>query len=456
MKFRKNKSSRKFTIISTIIFLLAFLPILAACSSGKGGSSPTVAPVGASATASAAPSPTMKKDPVTLKLLTWNPAPFKPLFDEFTKMYPWITIDASTKINGGIVRHVIAGEAADLVFLDNGLTEWMSGELLEDLTPYVKKDQRIQSAKKFDGLLESFATGGKQWVVPFSDIPMWIIVNKDLMKKYGMTMPKNDWTYNDFLEMSKKATNTASNDWGTVGMGHEFTSIMTMANGTADNFRYMNKDSSKSVANTPAIQEDFKWASELTTKWHVQPTAQEQKDLGMTGDAESIFIKGNVLFMLGADWMLPTIQKASFEWDVLPMPKGKKMQATIHQAGPIGIPKASKHKEEAFLYISFLFDVAAQKKMIETGSSAFVQDPALDKYFGEVPLWKGKNVPALQLSAKMCCFSSDPRTADLGTIAAVNVAIDKAIREGTSISDIFPKVEAYNTKAEATRKTLGW
>lgn len=456
MKYRK-KSSRKFALISTFILVLTFLPLLAACSGGSEKPSDPAAtpPAGTSQTPN--PATPQKKDPVTLKVLTWNAGPFKKLFDKFTEKYPWITIDASTKINGGIIKNVIAGDTADLVFLDNGLSEWMSGDLLEDLTPYIKKDQRIQSANKIDNLLESFATGGKQWTVPFSDIPMWIIVNKDLMKKYGMTMPKNDWTYNDFLEMAKKATNTAAGDWGMVGMGHEFTSILTMANGSADNYRYMNKDSSQSVAHTPAIQEDFKWVQDLTNKWHVQPTAQEQKDMGIPAVAEEAFIKGNVLFMLGADWMLETIQKAKFEWDVLPMPKGKKMQATIHQAGPISIPKASKHKEEAFLYISFLFDIEAQKTMIETGSSAFVKDPVLEKYFAEVPLWKGKNVEALQLSAKMCCFSSDPRTVNLGDLAGkVNASIDKLIREGGNISTVFPAIEAYNTKALETRKSLGW
>jgi multiple sugar transport system substrate-binding protein len=465
MKFQM-KNFRRFALISTIL-LLAILPILSACSnngSEDSSSSPTASTATAiptatpEATQSPAPSASPeKKDPVTLTVLTWFVGPNQKLFDKFHEKYPWITIEANTKINKGIINNVIAGDKADLVFLDNGLSQWMTGDLLTDLTPYIEKDQRIQSADKIDNLLESFSTGGKQWAAPYSDIPMWILVNKDLMKKYGMTMPNNDWTYDDFLEMAKKATNSAANDWGMVGMGHEFTSIMTMANGTADNFRYMNKDSSQSVANTPAIQEDFKWVQDLTNKWHVQPTAAEEKQLGMAPVAEESFIKGNVLFMLGADWMLETVQKAKFEWDVLPMPKGKKQQATIHQAGSISIPKSSKYKEEAFLYISFLFDVEAQKSNIETGSSVFIKDPALANYFSEVPIWKGKNVDAVKLSANMCCFSSDPRTVNLSELAfKVNGGIDTAIREGKNISTLFPAVEAYNTKAVETRKSLGW
>lgn len=452
-----RKKFRRFTLLSSVA-LLSMLPVITACtkSATDPGTSASPAASAAPQQATASPAPE-KRDPVTLTVLTWFVGPNQALFDKFTEKYPWIKIEANTKINGGIIKNVIAGDKADLVFLDNGLSEWMSGDLLEDLTPYVQKDTRIQSANKISNFLESFQTGGKQWTIPYSDIPMWIVVNKDLLKKYGMTMPKNDWTYNDFLEMAKKATNTAANDWGMIGMGDEFTSILSMANGSSQSYRYMNKDSSQSLANTPQVLEDLKWSQELTTKWHVQPNSEEAKKLGLPADAGEAFLKGNFLFMLGADWYLEGLKKASFEWDVLPMPKGKVQQATIHQAGPIAIPKASKHKEEAFLYISFLFELEAQKKMIENGSNAFVKDPVLDKYYEEVPMWKGKNVEAIKMGANMCCFSTDPRITELGELVGkVNGPIAKMIRDGGNFSTIIPAVEAYNKKAAETRKALGW
>ncbi|MNI23037.1 putative ABC transporter substrate-binding protein YesO [compost metagenome] len=452
-----RRNSRNYSLIA--IFLSFMLILMTACTGGGSGTattSPAASKTPESSSTAPSPTPTTKKDPVTLTVLTWFVGPNQALFDKFHEMYPWITIEANTKINKGVINNVIAGENADLLFLDNGLTQWMSGDLLEDLTPYIQKDARIQKTKTIDGFLDATKTGGKQYTVAYSDIPNWIVINKDLMKKYGMTMPKNDWTYNDMLEMSKKATDAAANDWGMIGMG--IADILAMANGSAENVRFMDKDRKQSVAHTPAVLEDLKWVQELTTKWHVMPTKAEAKTLGFAGDPGTEFLKGNFLFMLGADWYLEGLNKdAKFEWDVLPMPKGKVKQATNHQAGMISIPKSSKHKEEAFLYISFLFDIVAQKSMIETGSNAFVKDPVLDKYYDEVKMWKGKNVEAIKMAGSMCCMGVDANLVNLSNYSdTVLGLIGKIATEGGNFSTIIPAVEAYNTKALEARKTLGW
>ena len=46
----------------------------------------------------------------------------------------------------------------------------------------------------------------KKLAVPFVDVPMWILVNKDLLAKHGVEMPSNDWTYDDFRDVAKKIT----------------------------------------------------------------------------------------------------------------------------------------------------------------------------------------------------------------------------------------------------------
>jgi len=457
MYARKLKTKRYYWI--SLIALVALLPLLASCSKGDSGSSspPSASSPANSAVSQSPDSSGADPDPVTLTVLTWFVGPNQALFDKFHEKYPWITIEANTKIDKAVVNNVIAGEKADLVFLDAGLSQWLSGDLLEDLAPYIQDDVRIQGATMAKGFIEAFQTGGKQWVVPYSDIPMWVVVNKEMLHKYGLEMPGNDWTYDDMLEMAKQATDPAANDWGVSGFVDEFTSIMAMANGSAANYRYMNEDNSKSLANTPAVLEDLKWSQELTTKWHVRPSDIEREKLGMQGDSVEVFLQGNSLFTLGADWNLEALKNASFEWDVLPMPVGKVQQATVHQAGAIGIPKASKFKKEAFLYISFLFDLEAQKTMIENGSGAWIQDQALHDYYAEVPMWQGKNVDAIRMNSGMCCYSRDPSVADLVTLVdTVNGPLASMITKGGDFSSRIPAVEAYNLKAAETRKALGW
>ncbi|MFD0616656.1 extracellular solute-binding protein [Paenibacillus sp. GCM10027629] len=454
--------SRHSKLRSSLLVILTFFLVLTACSGG--GNSATDTPKDQPAKAGEKqpdPAPTStpepeKKDPVTLKLHTWFVGPNQALFDKFHEMYPWITIEPITKINGGIIKNIVAGEESDLVFLDNGLVEWMSGDLLEDLKPYVEKDERIKNAATVPGFLEAFQTGGKQYTIPYSDIPMWVVVNKDLLKKSGQEMPSNDWTYDQFLEMAKKATNPSANEWGGIGLSGDLSQIMPIANGNAANYRLMNEDMTQSVANSPGVLADLKWVQELTTKWHIQPTQEEAKSLGF--DQDGAFYKGNFLFMIGADWYLPGLKEnAKFEWDVLPMPKGKVTQATVHQAGAIAIPKGSKHKEEAFMYISFLFSEEAQKTMIENGSGAFVRTPALDSYYDQVEMWKGKNVEAIKMNGNMPVFSRDPAITEFSYLMdGVLGRIQTKLAKGGDFNEIIPFVEKYNTNAAAARKALGW
>jgi len=454
--FWKQLRSRNTLLGLSLIILI--LPILAACS--KNGSNNPAPTATATQTAQSTeqtttPTPETPKDPVTLTMMGWNIGTFGPVIEKFEEMYPWITIETTNKINGYIIKNVIAGEKVDLILVDNGLSEWMAGDLLVDMKPFVEKDQRIQSAKTVDNLLKSFETGGKQYAMPYSDIPMWIVVNKELMTKYGITMPSNDWTYDEFLEVAKQATNSANGDWGGHGL-QQLAEFRAMANGNAAGWRYMNEDSTQSVAHTPGVMADLQWIQELTTKWHIQPNAEEMASLGISANPAEAFLNGNILFFVGADWELEGLKQASFEWDVLPMPKGTVKQATVHQSGSISIPSNSEHIEEAFLFISFLFDIEAQKKFIETGSAAFVKDPALDNYYDEVPIWQGKNVDAIKLSADMCCFSSDPNTVDLGSLAGINNEISTMLLNGGNLSELIPKIEAYNTKAIETRGRLAW
>lgn len=453
--------SRKTKLRSSLLTVLTFLLVLTACSGGGGGNSATEKPKDPPMQTEEkkldpTPSQPKNKDPVTLKLHTWFVGPNQALFDKFHEMYPWITIEPVTKINGGIIKNIVAGEESDLVFLDNGLVEWMSGDLLEDLTPYVQKDERIKNAKTVPGFLEAFQTGGKQYTIPYSDIPMWVVVNKDLLKKSGQEMPSNDWTYDQMLEMAKKATNPSANEWGGIGLSGDLSQIMPIANGNAANYRLMNEDMTQSVANSPGVLADLKWVQELTTKWHIQPTPEEAKSLGF--DQDGAFYKGNFLFMIGADWYLPGLKEnTSFEWDVLPMPKGKVTQATVHQAGAIAIPKASKHKEEAFMYISFLFSEEAQKTMIENGSGAFVRTPELDSYYDQVDVWKGKNVEAIKMNGNMPVFSRDPAITEFSYLRdGVLGRITTKLAKGGDFNEIIPFVEKYNTNAAAARKALGW
>ncbi|WP_309121114.1 extracellular solute-binding protein [Paenibacillus sp.] len=455
-----------------IAVLLAVMVALSACSGGgtkSGTEEPPVETPPATGETKTPPADEAKpepepapedRQPVELTIHGWFFSPaLKATIAAFMEEHPWITIKENTSINQAVINNIIAGEESDLVILDRGLTEWVSNgnDLLEDLKPYIAVDERMQNAKMVEGLLESFTTGGKTYALPWTDIPMWIAVNKEMLSKYGMEMPGKDWTYDDLLEMAKTATNKDANDWGMFGLAGDMNDIRAIANGSAGSARLLSEDRTKSVADSPEVLADLQWSQDLIRKWNVQPNPEQIKENGFNADPAVNFVNGNVLFITGVDWILPTLQQATFEWDVLPFPRGTERQVTLHQVGPMSMVKASKHKEEAFMFLSYLFSEKAQKLSIDNGSGSWVISPEIDAHYEQTSIWSGKDVEAVKMSAQMCCYWNDMNVMDLGDyVNNVSARISRIMTEGGDFSEVIPFVEEYNRKAADTRKALGW
>ncbi|MBP1988453.1 ABC transporter substrate-binding protein [Paenibacillus eucommiae] len=451
------------SLVLLLTIVLAGLLVVTACSKTNSTEESTSPEGTQQAEKTAAPEAPPKeeenRDPVTLKLLSWHVGATQELFDLFHEKYPWITIQAEEWGVDKAVAMQAAGDPADLVWIA-GLTPWLKDGMLEDLTPYIAKDPNIQNAKIIDGFVDAFKTpDGKTFAIPYTFISEWMVVNKDLLKKHGMEMPSYDWTYDDMLEMAKKATDPAANEYGlsydSLFSSH-FNWMLPVANGNAANLRFFNEDLSQSVFNTPGVQADLKWLQELTTKWHVKPTDEEAAKLGW--EQANNFLTGKVLFTLGADWVVPGYNElATFDWDILPVPRGKEKQVTAQLLGPIGILSASKHKDAAYKWISFQFEMEAQKWHIKNGSNAFVIHPDLDAELEKTPTWQGKDLEVLKMSKNMCCFLLDPIIPDLDNFnATVDDPLFRAMTKDFDITSLVPLVDKFNENSPKLRKDLGW
>ncbi|MFD0711489.1 ABC transporter substrate-binding protein [Paenibacillus sp. GCM10027626] len=441
-----------------LVIVLMFTAILPACSGknneeAQSGSTPAPGTEGMSTPgASEAPSEE-KHDPVTLKLITWNNT-YQELYDKFHAKYPWITVEADlvsgADIDNTIVERIAAlesaGTPADLAWLVD-FTPFLKGGLLEDLKPYMDRDESLKNVKLPEGFFESMEIGGKRYAIPFVDVPMWVLVNKDLLDKYGLEMPPNDWTYDDFRRMAKAATDPVAGEYGLTNnslfAGH-FTTAMAVANGSAPNLAYMNEDLTQSILNSPAVLADIKWMQELMTKDGSLPGYKKSAELGGSVDK---FINGKTLFDIGGDWVLePLSNEAKFQWDVLPFPRGKVKQSTYHIYGPIALLAGSKYKDAAYKWISFQFEMEAQKWKIDHGANASVISDELIAYIDQSPLWQGKNTSAVKLTKDMGSIAPGPTIPAFSEYMWWQPWVSETILDGKDPSSVIPLVEAWNKK----------
>lgn len=443
-----------------LCLVLMFSVILSACSSNNGGSNVpnnTGEATDPPAAADNQPAPDVKKDPVTLKLISWSDS-YTELYKKFNEKYPWITIE-QVPVNSQPIMEIIAsleaaGTPADLTWIDSDLITFDQAGLVEDLSPYIEKDPTFQDVQLPEGFFDTMTYKDKKLAVPFVDVPMWILVNKDLLAKHGVEMPANDWTYDDFRDIAKKLTDPEAGEYGLTTQPEfqmRVLSTKAIADGHASNIHYMNEDLTQSLLNTPDVMNDVRWLSDFVWK---DGSMQSNAKAAESGDVTREFINGKTGFAIGGDWVLPGLKKdAKFEWDVLPFPRGKVSQPGYSIYGPLSMLSGSKHKEEAFLWISFQFSKEAQKWKIDQGANASVIDPELTAYYDETPMWEGKNKEAVKIAkenAKIQPGVTIPAWSEYNW----NNILNEIIFDGADINRLIPETEKWNKRTLEVRESL--
>ncbi|MBB6675271.1 ABC transporter substrate-binding protein [Cohnella nanjingensis] len=439
--------------------MLAMSLALSACGGGNGGgdASPSGAASPSSSASASATAPEVKHDPVTIKLISWSDS-YTELYKKFNEKYPWITVE-QVPVNGKPIMEIIAsleaaGTPADLTWIDQDLIAFDQNGLVEDLTPYIEKDPTFQDVTLPQGFFDTMSYKGKKLAVPFVDVPMWILVNKDLMAKHGVEMPSNDWTYDDFRDIAKKLTDPDAGEFGLTTQPEfqmRLLSTKAIADGHAANLQYMNEDLTQSVLNTPDVMNDVRWLSDFVWK---DGSMQSDAAAKASGDVTREFINGKTGFAIGGDWVLPNLKaNAKFDWDVLPFPRGKVSQPGYSIYGPLSLLSGSKHKEEAFLWISFQFSKEAQKWKIDQGANASVVDAELTAYYDQSPMWQGKNIAAVKMAkenAKIQPGVTVPAWSEYNW----NNIMNDIVFGGADINKIIPETEKWNKRTLEVREQL--
>lgn len=457
------KNKRPLAWVISIVMMMAF--VLSACggnnneggnaspsSSASGTASPSAEPTGS------ASAPAEEHEPVTLKFISWKDT-YNPLYELFHKKYPWITIE-QVPVNSQPILEIIAaleaaGTPADVTEIDQDLIAFQQNGLVEELTPYIDADPTMQGVTLPEGFFDTMSINGKKYAVPMVDVPMWILVNKDLLAKNGLEMPPNDWTYDDFREYAKKMTNPEAGEYGLTTQPEwqmRLLSTKAVADGHAENLNYMNADLTQSRMGEPDVINDIKWLSEFVTK---DGSMLNNTQAAAQGNVVNEFINGKTGFAIGGDWVLPKLKEsANFEWDVLPFPKGKVSQPGYTIYGPLALLAGSKHKQEAFLWLSFQFTKEAQKWKIDQGANASIIDDEIDAYYAQTPMWQGKNFEAVQIAKKNAKIQPGVTIPGWGEYQWNNLGNEMITGDAPDFSKIAPATETWNKRTMELRAAL--
>lgn len=314
-----------------------------------------------------------------------------------------VVFDTSANLQAGFLR----GNPPDLGLLNYNMemARFMERGALSDLSDMPEADRILPEVQD---LVDQYATyPGRTSVLPYSVMAASVIYNKDLFAEAGVDVPE---TWDELLAAADSLQEagitpfygTFKDPW-TVAQGWFDYSVggMTDVAGFYDALReegtHVGADSAVSFQKTLAEPVDRM----LTlSRDYANPDAASKG----YGDGNLAFAQGKAAMYLQGPWALGEIAKSNPDIDLgtfpLPMtddPDDLKVRVNIDLAA--WIPEASRHKEAAREFLSYLFEKktmdeynAAQLGYGTTTDAAPVTDPrivGMKPYFDDARFYQG-------------------------------------------------------------------
>jgi multiple sugar transport system substrate-binding protein len=286
---------------------------------------------------------------------------------------------------------MLAGDMAPDIMLPIGVAgiaefidEWA------DITPYIEQD-KYDTSRFIGKTVELHKYPGKGTLgLPLCVYPSVVYYNSDMFDAAGVEYPPHkfgakyadgsDWNMDKVIEISKKLTVDAAGnnadspafDLKTIKQfgwnGWDWaSSIGDYAQKFADvPGNLVSKDYKTALFNDPAYVDALTWTKKAVWDYHIQANTTEHGAFDdKSGDPMG---SGMVGMWEIQSWMGYAYDSwdQSFNWDVAAIPNvtGQKIVSET-DADTFTIPKASKHKDQAWEVIKWLYEPAMMKRLTD-------------------------------------------------------------------------------------------
>lgn len=226
--------------------------------------------------------------------------------------------------------------------------------ILQPLDDLLAQDNDLHADDFFPQVMEGMRFQGKLYGLPSDFSTIIMFYNKDLFDRYRVPYPREDWTWDDYLDTAKALTKDFDND----GMPDVYGTLVETAYNRwpawvwANGGEILNKDLTRCEMDSPESIGALQWYLDLAMKYHVSP----RMDQRMGQDAEDLFAAQRVAMQADSRYGYKRFRRdggVPFKFDVCPMPKGKTRATTFIWGGNC-ILKSTKHLKESWEFLKFM------------------------------------------------------------------------------------------------------
>jgi len=284
---------------------------------------------------------------------------FKAAVESFRQTHPHIEVELQTPFGRYYQKMLtmMAGKMApDLMWMGESFAEFADRGAFLDITDKVNKE--VNTEDFLPHSLSWYRVNGRQYGVPYGIQMNIYAYNKKLFDEAGIPYPSDDWTFDEFLAITKKLTIDKDGD-GRIDQ-YGFRGGLYPASFGAE---FISTDGQRALCNTPEMIKFIQTDIDLAHKYKVQPSVEMQLQEGrLQPDIYTPFIQGRYAIINIFDTQRPRlIEKFSMmDWDYVLCPKVKR-RAQWASSSAIVISADTRYPDEAWELCKVFFGDEFQK-----------------------------------------------------------------------------------------------
>jgi len=224
---------------------------------------------------------------------------------------------------------------------------------LEDLTGRVKAWKHYAST--VPTAWETVTWKGRFFALPHGVGNDVVFLRTDRLKEYGLKMPREDWTWEEFLALAKAFTKVDRNQYGFGLRGSGQSAMLYATEFMYGNGAQVLKDG-KVVVNSPQAVQALDWYLDLFRKHHVVPPSAPTDSFRQIVEAFGRGITSMVMHNSGSvEEQKKAVGESNFTTVPIPVGPAKK-RVTFYFCETLTMFQGAKNKEGAWRFMTWMLE----------------------------------------------------------------------------------------------------
>lgn len=215
-------------------------------------------------------------------------------------------------------RQLLRGKEPDVfMVLGEDFNQFAEIGIMKDLEPLMNADADFDKGAYYSTTLQAGQYGGRQYALPYETVPMLMFVNKSLLNKEGLSVPGNDWTWDDLYQISERITKDRDGDglldqFGTYNYGWTEAAYSNGAELFSENGR-------ESYFNDDKVTEAIRFTKQISDLNKMQKVTKDDFDSGNVAFMPLPFTE----YRTYKTYPYRIKKYTKFQWDCITLPAGK-------------------------------------------------------------------------------------------------------------------------------------